>query len=88
MKTTTILIFFLTYVTATSAVAVPSPAAMTTAVGRGDTSPGAQVPVGGNSWDDSGDDGEEASCFCAGTSICCRKNGEVDCGYGLCGVWI
>lgn len=99
MKTTTFLVY-LTYIAATIAVAIPSPAAAeagitveeqtaTTAVERRDGSD-AQIPVNGNSGGDNSDDddGEAGSCFCAGTSICCRKDGEVDCGYGLCGVWI
>lgn len=102
MKTTTFLVY-LTCVTATIAVAIPSPAATearitveeqtaTTAVERRDGSD-AQIPVNGNSRsDDNSDnddgDGEAGSCFCAGTSICCRKDGEVNCDYGLCGVWI
>lgn len=48
-----------------------------------------QVPVQDDrkQQDDDGEDGE-TSCFCSGTSICCRKDGELDCGHGLCGVWI
>lgn len=26
------------------------------------------------------------SCFCAGGAICCRKGGETDCGFGVCGI--
>lgn len=116
MKATAFLVC-LTYITATVAVAIPSPAqaplqvaiedaeiassnlvpaapesgpvvneqAVEPAVERRDELE-AQVPV---TDDQAGnDDGEEGSCFCSGTSICCRTDGEIDCGYGLCGVWI
>lgn len=116
MKTTAILVC-LTYITATIAVAILSPAQAPLQVGIEDakiasskllpvTSESgpvvveqvvepvveprdeaeAQIPVTDDQAGD--DDGEEGSCFCSGTSICCRMDGEVDCGYGLCGVWI
>lgn len=26
------------------------------------------------------------SCFCSGGTLCCEKNGETDCGFGMCGI--
>lgn len=34
------------------------------------------------------DEDEEnlGSCFCAGGAVCCLRDGETDCGFGVCGI--
>lgn len=115
------LLVCLTYLTATTAVAIPSTGQAplysaednnkalgsdqkkATEAGRAveeqaavpvierNNEPEAQVPVSDDQdrINEGQDEVDEASCFCSGSTICCpTDDGELDCGYGLCGIWI
>lgn len=32
------------------------------------------------------DEEDSGSCFCAGGAVCCVRDGETDCGFGVCGI--
>lgn len=32
------------------------------------------------------EDEDFGACFCAGGAVCCVRDGETDCGFGMCGI--
>lgn len=44
------------------------------------------VVVAGDFEEPETEDENLGSCFCAGGAVCCVRDGETDCGFGVCGI--
>lgn len=88
------IIVTLFYIAAATALAIPSPeqshllqaqAQVVIAQPPLDTEPQPEI-VWTEKEESTSLDVSPGSCFCTGGALCCEKNGETDCGFGVCGI--